>query len=330
VHNKSVNQLDQWKYTKVVTDNRKTKSVYRFRLQPTDNGTNTECSYTEHCDHIELPELRISISLPDCFGRSESDQIKGFRKEISKVHLALLQTPGFPQFFLEEGILERIEIYYDHEVNDLVEDYINAMSYLKYPFRKKVFRRDIEVVYGEYDVKTTFLNLYRHTGVSESSSILRQLKSFQNSNSIARAMDLEKPTLLDATPEWVAAELQRDIEKLGVAEFPMCNSDEVLNRLINTSPSGVESVVWEVLLAYQTMTREQIATELTIHPSDVGHMLNAVNATGCALALSERKELPPLKVEVKNCEKEEPNLDNIVKNIRSAPDRRLYSGWFGY
>ena len=330
VHNKSVNQLDQWKYTKVVTDNRKTKSVYRFRLQPTDNGTNSECSYTEHWNHEKPPELRISISRPDCFGRSELDQINEFQKEIGKVHLALLRAPGFPQFFIEEGILETIDIYYDHKVNDLVEDYINAMSHLKYPFRKTAFRRNNDVAYVEFDVKTTFLNLYRLSGVSESSGILRQLKSFQNTESIARAMNLEKPTLLDVTPEWITSELQRDIEKLGISEFPMCDQTQVMNMLMNTYPSGVESTLWELLLAYQTMTKDQVAIELNIHPSEVGHMLKAINATGCALAFSEGIELPPLKVQLKTCEEEVQNLEVIVKKIRTAPERRLFYPSYGY
>ena len=133
---------------------------------------------------------------------------------------------------LAEGILIRLDMCYNHQVGDAVDDYIKALGNLDYPHRRTKHHRYEGVEFRAKHKTTKFYNKEHESGFTEAHGILRQEITLLNGKDIQKFLHKPKPTLLDVISEQVAEELRSDLEKLGLLNNSIANRDTALKVFV--------------------------------------------------------------------------------------------------
>ena len=101
----------------------------------TDNGTSIRCTYHPR-SYKGQPLLLIEFSLPKLLYGNNCTMLVDIEKGIDKANEALFDVPGFPVLDLQDAIINRLDVCYNHQVENLVPYFIKALQYLEFPRRK--------------------------------------------------------------------------------------------------------------------------------------------------------------------------------------------------
>jgi len=119
--------------------------------------------------------LTLEVSLPKLV-LGNNYQMLGSIDGTIKISNYLLNNSSLyiPEIDLSEGVLIRLDMCYNHQVGDLVDDYIKALGYLDYPHRRTSNYRHEGVQYKSKHITTKFYDKEKETGFPEATGILRQ------------------------------------------------------------------------------------------------------------------------------------------------------------
>lgn len=286
-------QLKAWtvKITKTPTGE-KTTHIYNPVL---DNVTLRFTYLT--ADYTGNPMLTLECSLPKLIFDNNYQMIQSTDGAVKIANMQLDAVPHIPKLDLGEGILIRLDLCYNHQVGDMVDDYINALGKLVYPHRKTKYHRSEGAEFRAKHKTTKFYNKEFESGYQEAYGILRQETTMLSGKDIQKFLSKSKPTLLDITREQVIAELNSDLERLGLLNHSIGNQNTALKRLCDEYGEMAGMYYHSLLINKMDKSKKRIAAETNLHPRSLDRRLRKIIDADIPLTLTEREEpLPPLKI----------------------------------
>jgi hypothetical protein len=243
------------------------------------------------------PLLTLEMSLPKLIFDNNYRMLGSIDGTIKLANILLDDLPHVPKLDLAEGILIRLDMCFNHQVGDLVDDYIKAIGNLDYPHRRTKHHRFEGVEFRAKHKTTKFYNKEHETGLSEAHGILRQETTLMDGKDIQKLLGNKHPTLLDVSYEQIAASLKDDLEKLGL-ENSISTRDNAMKLLCDEFGEYAGIYYHGLLISKMDKTRKQIAKETGTHPRSLDRKLKKIIEAGIPLTVTDREEpLPPLKIE---------------------------------
>lgn len=155
---------------------------------------------------------------------------------------------------------------YNHKVGEYVDDYIKAFGNLDYPHRRTKHHRFERVEYRAKHKTSKFYNKQTETVRVEAFGILRQETTLLSNKDIQKMLGINKPTLLDITPDVIREHLQSDLEKLGLLNNSIGNTDTAFERLIDKYGDTAGFYYVGVLTTRISKSKKHIQQETGMHP----------------------------------------------------------------
>jgi hypothetical protein len=259
------------------------ETVLRFTYYPRDYRGN--------------PMLTLECSLPKLVLENNYRMLGSIDGTIKIANMALASIPHVPILDLSEGILIRLDLCYNHQVGDAVDDYINALGKLEYPHRRTKHHVHEGVEYRAKRKTTKFYNKEHESGFTEAHGILRQETTMLSPKDIQKFLHTPRPTLLDVNYEQVADELKGDLQKLGLLNNSIANRDTALNTLCEAQGDDAGIYYFGLLMSKMNKSRKQIKQSMKTHPRSLDRKLKKIVDAGIPLTLTDREEpLPPLDI----------------------------------
>ena len=282
---------------------------WRHNLSRTQEGVSQKYIYNYMLDEAMLkytyiptdysgnPLLMLELSLPKLLFGNNYQMILGIDSTIKMGNLLMRDIPHAPNLDLAEGILIRLDICYNHQVGDLVDDYIKALGLLDYPHRRTKYHRNEGVEYRAKHKTTKFYNKEREAKMSEAKGLLRQELTLMNSKDIQKLLGIKKPTLTDITKNFVVEQLESDLEKLRLLGNSIHTRDTALVALCQAHGDMAGLYYYGLLLSKLDKSKKEIANNIQKHPRTIDRKLRKIVDAGIPLTLTEKDEpLPPLEI----------------------------------
>lgn len=250
-------------------------------------------------DYSGFPLLSLEMSLPKLLFDNNYQMIGSIDGAVKTANILLDGIPYVPKLDLAEGVLIRLDMCFNHQVGDAVEDYINAMGNLDYPHRRTKHHRFEGVEYRAKHKTTKFYNKERESGSEEAHGILRQEITLISGKDIQKLTGKEKPTLLDVNKEMILENLRDDLEKLGLLEKSILTRDLALKQLCQEHGEDAGFYYYGLLITKQDKPKSYIKTMMEKHPRSLDRKLKKIRDAGMPLTLTNREEpLPPLVIDL--------------------------------
>ena len=289
-------QLALWDRQVKYTADGQIHERYTCNLKLTVAAISVRCTYFP-VDYESNPLTSLELSLPMAqFGNNHS-MIDDLEKAIAHANALLALDKRLPQVDIGEGTLIRLDPCYNHQVGQLVPDYINAIGQLQYPHRRTKHHRNEGAEFRAKHVTTKFYDKERETGDKKAAGILRQETSLLEPKRIAKLVGMKNPKLRDVTPERIAIILTLDLASLRILERPIADRHTALAALIEKHGPLAGVYYFGFLEAKPTKSKRQLATQLKLHPRSLDRRIRAIIDAGIAPTLTETSEpLPPLEI----------------------------------
>lgn len=258
-----------------------------------------KATYYPKNNRYPAPALRIEFSTPKLlYGENFL-----FIVDTAEVGAALLtannlitQIPGLPNVDTREGILARLDIYYDHLVDD-PDAYIRALFNLNYPQRDTRYYQNQGVKYMSAVIVTRFYNKGVESGIPGGS--LRQEIEYRKGYYIERRLGIPNPTLMDVTKDWIESELEEDLRRLRLADSVIGNRDYVRNKLIEEHGRIKGNRLWHFLEDYQSKFRNEKLSDDVYGHRTIRRNLKEISDVGIVPTMIDIKEtLPALTIDM--------------------------------
>jgi len=206
-------QLKYWIHKTTTTETGGTREYYIYNPKVTEDEVSLRYTYYPF-DYNYKPLLTLELSLPKLLYGNNYQMLGSMDGTITIANLFFDHIPHAPILDLAEGILIRLDMCYNHQVGEAVDDYIRAIGNLDYPHRRTKYHRYEGVEFRAKHSTSKFYNKQRESGCQEAYGILRQETSILGSKDIQRLLGKRKPTLLDVTYDFVMDYLKDDLRKL--------------------------------------------------------------------------------------------------------------------
>ena len=245
------------------------------------------------------PILSLEVSLPKMTLGFNYEMITGIDEAVKIVNSKLDEIPYIPKLDIAEGILIRLDMCYNHQVGDLVEDYIKAIGNLDYPHRRTKHHRGEGAEFRAKHKTTKFYNKEHESGYIEAHGILRQEITLMNAKDIQKLSGKKKPVLTDISKDKVIESLQDDLSKLGLLGNSIANRDTALKILCEEYGDNAGIFYYGLIVSKLDKSKKRIKQETGTHPRSLDRKLKKIVDAGIPLTLTESKEpLPPLVIDL--------------------------------
>jgi len=286
-------QLSPWTHNTSETEKGK-KNVYIYNYKFDE----TMLRFTYYpIDYKLNPLLTLEVSLPKLLFDNNYRMLGSIDGTIKIVNILLKDLPHVPHLDIAEGILIRLDMCYNHQVGDMVKDYIEALGKLDYPHRRTKHHRFEGVEFKSKHITTKFYDKEHESGFIEAKGILRQETTILKGKNIQKFLGKPRPTLKDVTYEKVAEYLQDDLAKLGLLNNSIATRDTALKQLCEAQGEYAGFYYFGVLLSKIGKSRKELSQFTDTHSRSIDRKLRKIVDTGIPLTLTEREEpLPPLSI----------------------------------
>ena len=288
-------QLKAWtsKTTKTPTGERKA-----YIYNPILDDVTLRFTYLP-VDYTGRPMMTLEFSLPKLIFGNNHQMLQSTDGAVKIANMQLDAVPHIPKLDLGEGILIRLDLCYNHQVGELVDDYINALGKLEYPHRRTKYHRSEGAEFKAKHKTTKFYNKEFESGFIEAHGILRQETTMLSGKDIQKFLGKSKPTLLDISREQVIAELNSDLEKLGLLNNSIGNQNTALQRLTDVHGEYAGVFYYGLLINKTSKSKKRIARETNQHARSLDRRLKKIVDAGLPLTITDKEEpLPPLKIDL--------------------------------
>jgi hypothetical protein len=199
--------------------------------------------------------------------RNDSD----IQESASKINLLLRSTfPWLSSISIEDLVLGRVDLCYDHQVGNQKQDYLKILQHLTMPYRKTFpyveldFPDRIKLQGVEYrslksQNKIMFYDKWLEAKNPVARDSLRQEKKITGPRNIAQHFGIiEPPKLQHITIDKVVQLLEKDLEKLGLKDRQITDMSNSSQMLIDKYGFTKARPLIGHLTLRQSMTREQM------------------------------------------------------------------------
>lgn len=289
-------QLALWDKQVKYTADGKIHERYTCNRKLTVAAISIRCTYFP-VDYEGNPLTSIELSLPMAVYANNHCMIDDLEEAIVKANALLALDNRLPQVDIGQGILIRLDPCFNHQVGQLVPDYINAIGQLEYPHRRTKLHRNEGAEFRAKHVTTKFYDKERETGSKLAAGILRQETSLLEPKRIAKLLGVKNPTLRDVTPERIAMILTLDLASLRMLGRPIADRDTALAVLTEKHGPLAGVYYFGFLKAKLIKSKRQLAAQAKLHPRTLDRRIKAIVDAGIAPTLTETTEpLPPLEI----------------------------------
>lgn len=291
--NPTEEQLKGWTHQ---TTSSPTGKSDKFIYNPVINDAMLKFTYRPF-DFKGNPMLSLEVSLPKISFGYNYQMITSIDEAIKVVNSRLGEIPNIPKLDIAEGILIRLDMCYNHQVGDMVEDYIKAIGNLDYPHRRTKHHRGEGAEFRAKHKTTKFYNKEHESGFAEAHGILRQEITLMNGKDIQKMFGKSKPALTDISKEKIVEFLQDDLSKLGLLGNSIANRDTALKMLCEEYGNNAGIFYFGLIVSKLDKSKKRIKQDTSTHPRSLDRKLKKIVDAGIPLTLTEREEpLPPLVI----------------------------------
>jgi len=289
-------QLQSWIHKTTTTETSGTREYYIYNPKVTEDEVSLRYTYYP-LDYNFKPLLTLELSLPKLLYSNNYQMLLSIDRSIEAANKKLAIVPHAPILDLAEGILIRLDMCYNHQVGEAVDDYIRAIGNLDYPHRRTKYHRGEGVEFKAKHSTSKFYNKQRETKTQEAFGILRQEVTLLEPKDIQRLLGKRKPTLLDVHRDLVADYLKTDLRKLSLLDNSIATRNTALKMLCDAHGETAGIYYYGLLVSKMDKSRKSIAIETHTHPRSLDRKLRKIVETGIPLTLTDREEpLPPLNI----------------------------------
>lgn len=243
--------------------------------------------------------LTLEVSLPKLVFGNNYVMLTNIPEAIQKANEILARVAHVPRLDLAQGILIRLDMCYNHQVGDAVDDYIKALGNLDYPHRRTKLHRYEGVEFKAKHKISKFYNKEHESGFIEAHGILRQEITLIKGKDVQSFLGNKKPTLLDVSNKQVAEELNHDLAKLGLLNNSIATRDTALIKLCEKHGHDAGIYYYGLLVAKMDKSKMQLRKESGTHPRSLDRKLKKIRDAGMPVTLTDREEpLPPLTIDL--------------------------------
>jgi len=277
-----------------VKDGEREKYIYN----PESGGTVFRFTYfPESFDGS--PMLTLEFSLPKLIFGNNYQMVENIQEAIKLANEKLAKVRDIPKLDLAEGILIRLDLCYNHQVGEAVNDYINALGCLDYPHRRTKGHRYEGVEYRSKHKTTKFYDKQHESRHEEAFGILRQEITFLKGKDVQRLLENKKPTLPDLDLVTISEALKDDLQNLHLLNNSIATYDMALQKLCDAYGSEAGIYYFGLLIAKMERSRKQIINKTQMHPRSLDRKLKKIVDLDMPLTLVDRKTpLPPLTIDL--------------------------------
>ena len=241
------------------------------------------------------PLLTLECSLPKLIYGNNYQMLLSIDRSIEAANKKLANVPHAPILDLAEGVLIRLDMCYNHQVGENVNDYLKPLSNLDYPHRRTKYHRGEGVEFKALHITTKFYNKQHETENAKAFGILRQETTLMNGKAIQSILGKKKPKLLDVSRDFVMNYLNNDLKKLTLFENYIGTRSTILKMLCDTYGSDAGFCYLGILVSKMDRSRKQLALETKTHPRSLDRRLKKIIDARIPLTMTDREEpLPPL------------------------------------
>ncbi len=245
------------------------------------------------------PILSLEFSLPKMSFGHNYQMITNIDEAIKLVNSRLDGIPHLPKLDIAEGILIRLDMCYNHQVGDAVDDYIRAIGNLDISHRRTKHHRHEGAEFRSKNKTTKFYNKERESGFAEAYGILRQEITIMGRKNVQKTLGIKNPTLSDLSKEKVVEFLKNDLEKLGLHGNSIGTHDTVLKTLCEINGPDAGMYLFALLKTKMDKSKKQIVQETGMHPRSLDRRLRKFREAGIPPTLTDREEpLPTLNIDL--------------------------------
>lgn len=267
-----------------------------YFYNPVINGAMVKFTFRPF-DYKGKPILTVEVSLPKLSFGNNYQMIASIDEAIKSGNARLDGIPHIPKLDLAEGILIRLDMCYNHQVGEAVEDYIRAIGNLEYPHRRTKYHRNEGTEFRAKHKTTKFYNKERESGYAEAYGILRQEITLINGKDIQKIFGEKQPTLMSVSKEKVIESLNDDLEKVGLLGNSIATRNTALKMLCETHGDNAGIYYFGLLMSKMDKSKKQIGKDAGTHPRSLDRKLKKIIDAGMPLTLTDREEpLPPLVI----------------------------------
>jgi hypothetical protein len=245
------------------------------------------------------PILTLEVSLPKLIFDNNYQMLSSIDGTIKIANILLDGVPHVPKLDLAEGVLIRLDMCYNHQVGDAVEDYIKAIGNLDYPHRRTKHHRYEGAEFRAKHKTTKFYNKERESGYIEAYGILRQEITLINGKDIQKLFRKKQPTLMDVSSGKIVECLEGELERLGLLGNSIATRDTALKSLCDAHGDNAGIYYYGLLISKLDKSRKEIKQKTGTHPRSLDRKLRKIVDARVPLTLTERdKPLPSLRIEL--------------------------------
>ena len=291
-------ELQEYWTHKTTTTHRGLREVYLYNPKFVDDDCEVMLKYTYFPYSYDCkPLLTLEFSLPKLLYGNNYQMLGSIDGTIKLANMFLAQVPHAPILDLAEGILIRLDMCFNHQVGEAVEDYIKAIGNLDYPRRRTKYHKGEGVEFKAKHITTKFYNKQKETGIDKAFGILRQETTILSGKDVQNLLGNKKPTLLDISKDFIVDYLNDDLRKLTLFDNSIATRNTALKLLCDTHGSDAGIYYFGLLVSKMDKSKKTIASESHTHPRSLDRKLRKIVDTGIALTLTDCEEpIPPLHV----------------------------------
>ncbi len=288
-------QLESWT-KRVTTTPTGTRESYIYNPQVVDTVLRFTYFPTAYDGN---PMMTLETSLPKLIFGNNYRMIPSIENAIELGNPILENVPDIPKLDLAEGTLIRLDMCYNHQVGDTVEDYVKAIGNLDYPHRRTKSHRYEGVEFRAKHKTTKFYNKEHESGFTEAHGILRQEITLLRGKDIQKMLGMKNPTLLDVSKDIIAEQLKEELVLLGLQGNSIATHDTALKTFCETHGDLAGLYYYALLINKMDKSRKEIVKETGMHPRSLDRKLQKIIQDGIPLTLTDREEpLPPLSIDL--------------------------------
>ncbi|KAA3646276.1 MAG: hypothetical protein DWQ07_08630 [Chloroflexi bacterium] len=289
-------QLQNWTRHTTTTQAGAVKEKFTYNPELADADVRLRCTFYP-LDYNSNPMTTLEVSLPKLIHGNNFKMIRSIKTVIKRANRMMPSVPHFPKVDIAEGELIRLDLCYNHQVEDMVADYINAIGKLDYPHRRTKHHRNEGAEFRSKHVTTKFYDKQLEAGTPDAYGILRQETTILRGKRIKQLTGIKHPKLTDITPLFAKEQLEKDLERLKLHDRSIADHDTALKVLSKQYGPDAGIYYFALMQIKQDKHKKHIAADTQMHPRSLDRRLRKISDAGIAPTLTERSEpLPPLKI----------------------------------
>ncbi|KAA3647119.1 MAG: hypothetical protein DWQ07_06380 [Chloroflexi bacterium] len=293
----SEEQLQYWTHHTTTTQAGAVREKYTYNPELAGGEVRLRCTYFP-LDYNSNPMTTLEVSLPKMIHGNNFKMIGSVDGTIKITNLMMELVTHFPNVDIADGELIRLDLCYNHQVGDMVADYINAIGKLDYPHRRTKHHRNEGAEFRSRHVTTKFYDKQQEAGTPDAYGILRQETTILRGKRIKELTGVKHPKLTDITPLFAKEQLEKDLERLKLLDRSIADRDTALKLLSEEYGPDAGIYYFGLMQVKQDKPKRRILAETQMHPRSLDRRLRKITDSGIALILTERSTpLPPLRIE---------------------------------